>query len=250
MHYEARHNRPPSYPERFSVSDAHTAWEVALPDYDPPYFVDPTVLAAHRPGGWADPEEIAALHRELRSFEGPVAVVGRMPRNPRGRTGLSGRGLLGRWGANFAADAIIARDTPGGPEMIAIQRRDSGQWAIPGGMADGDEEPHTTAARELHEETGVEIDMSDAQLVYRGYVDDRRNTDHAWMETTALLRRIADDEAQALELRAGDDAAVARWQPLVDEFIDQLYASHGLIVRAARELLQRWPPERWPPAPR
>lgn len=30
-------------------------------------------------------------------------------RNPRGRTGLSGRGLLGRWGPNHAADPIVTR---------------------------------------------------------------------------------------------------------------------------------------------
>eukprot|EP00128_Syssomonas_multiformis_P004839 Colp12_sorted_trinity150504_noHs@28529 len=30
-------------------------------------------------------------------------------RNPRGRTGLKGRGLLGRWGPNHAADPIVSR---------------------------------------------------------------------------------------------------------------------------------------------
>lgn len=31
------------------------------------------------------------------------------PINPVGRTGLRGRGLLGRWGPNHAADPIITR---------------------------------------------------------------------------------------------------------------------------------------------
>lgn len=31
------------------------------------------------------------------------------PLNPIGRTGLRGRGLLGRWGPNHAADPIITR---------------------------------------------------------------------------------------------------------------------------------------------
>ena len=30
-------------------------------------------------------------------------------RNPVGRTGLMGRGLLGRWGPNHAADPIVTR---------------------------------------------------------------------------------------------------------------------------------------------
>ena len=33
------------------------------------------------------------------------------PRNPQGRTGMVGRGLLGRWGPNHAADPIVTRYT-------------------------------------------------------------------------------------------------------------------------------------------
>ena len=33
-------------------------------------------------------------------------------RNPRGRTGLAGRGCLGRWGPNHAADPIVTRYLP------------------------------------------------------------------------------------------------------------------------------------------
>ena len=32
-----------------------------------------------------------------------------MCRNPIGRTGMIGRGLLGRWGPNHAADPIVTR---------------------------------------------------------------------------------------------------------------------------------------------
>ena len=33
------------------------------------------------------------------------------PRNPIGRTGMIGRGLLGRWGPNHAADPVVTRYT-------------------------------------------------------------------------------------------------------------------------------------------
>ena len=32
-----------------------------------------------------------------------------LPVNPVGRTGLRGRGLLGRWGPNHAADPVVTR---------------------------------------------------------------------------------------------------------------------------------------------
>ena len=73
------------------------------------------------------------------SYEGPLKFDTRSrPLNPRGRTGLEGRGILGKCGANFAADPIVTRVNPETKliEMLAIQRKDNGEWAIPGGMVD------------------------------------------------------------------------------------------------------------------
>jgi ADP-ribose pyrophosphatase len=50
------------------------------------------------------------------------------PLNPLGRTGIAGRGLLGKWGANFAADPVITRTSPkhGHLELLVIRRSDTG----------------------------------------------------------------------------------------------------------------------------
>ena len=70
------------------------------------------------------------------------------PLNIRGRTGLRGRGILGRYGPNHAADPIVTRwkrdecgavvndEKSGKPilQFVSIQRRDTGEWAIPGGI--------------------------------------------------------------------------------------------------------------------
>ena len=65
-------------------------------------------------------------------------------RNPIGRTGMKGRGLLGRWGPNHAVDPIVSRWQRDGKgekvmmagkpvmEFVAIKRKDTGDWAIPG----------------------------------------------------------------------------------------------------------------------
>ena len=67
--------------------------------------------------------------------------------NIRGRTGLKGRGVLGKWGPNHAADPIVTRwkrndngdvvtsDRTGKKvaQFVSIQRRDTKEWAIPGG---------------------------------------------------------------------------------------------------------------------
>ena len=102
------------------------------------------------------------------SHEGEYEVdAANLPLNPRGRTGLAGRGMLGRWGPNHAADPVVTRwrrepvhgELVTSPatgrrvlEFICIQRRDNGVWSLPGGMVDPGERVATTLVREFMEE--------------------------------------------------------------------------------------------------
>lgn len=43
------------------------------------------------------------------SWTGRYQIVDSRPLNPEGRTGLKGRGVLGKWGPNHAADPIVTR---------------------------------------------------------------------------------------------------------------------------------------------
>ena len=75
--------------------------------------------------------------------------------------------MLGKWGPNHAADPVVTRwkleaatgrriiqEDTGKPvlEFVCIQRKDSGVWAIPGGMVDPGERIATTLKREFMEE--------------------------------------------------------------------------------------------------
>jgi len=240
LHTKARFEKPAEYPERFPVPDQSVGWETACSDYAPTYYVSPVVLkndSSRNPAGWADPEDVslvAEIPRE--SFSGALRHdTLERPLNPAGRTGIAGRGLLGKWGPNYAADPIITRINRDERcvEMLAIQRRDNGQWAIPGGMVDKGEEVSRTLARELQEETGIVLDMGEGDYVYQGYVDDPRNTDHAWMETTAKHVHLDHETAEKMDLQAGDDARAVRWLALTPENISNLYASHCALVKSA-----------------
>ena len=83
-----------------------------------------------------------------------ISFVDGVPLNPRGRTGLRGRGLLGKWGPNHAADPIVTRYQGAQLQMVAIKRKDTGDWAIPGGMVDDGEMVSDTLRREFTEEAG------------------------------------------------------------------------------------------------
>ncbi|KAJ7389832.1 Transient receptor putative cation channel sub M member 2 [Desmophyllum pertusum] len=157
IHHKARATPYPQCAEkRFGVPDDKVPWEVEFPDYSPVDYTAPVVL---KKPPWADPD-LMSMHSSGRpplaynrlddeyhvnraSHMGPYRVVNGLPLNPMGRTGMQGRGLLGRFGPNHAADPIVTRwkrtsagvMLDGGKkvlEFVAIQRKDNSQWAIPG----------------------------------------------------------------------------------------------------------------------
>ena len=105
------------------------------------------------------------MNRVSHEGEYQISEAGR-PLNIRGRTGITGRGVLGKWGPNHAADPIVTRwrrneageiikNEESGKnllEFVSIQRKDSGEWAIPGGMVDPGEKVSVTVKREFMEE--------------------------------------------------------------------------------------------------
>jgi ADP-ribose pyrophosphatase len=65
--------------------------------------------------------------------------------------------------------------------------------------------------------------------VYRGYVDDPRNTDNSWMETVAMnAHDEIGDSVGAFKLTAGDDAEKVRWADLDSDM--KLYATHTTFL--------------------
>lgn len=230
------------YPARQPVAEADAAWNQPLPNYFPPEYTAGVVF--QNEGKWADPRDVHAVQRQFMTLnngqEQPVTLdaLGR-PLNPLGRTGIQGRGLLGRWGRNQAGDPLVTRSSPENEriQLLVIERKDSGLKALPGGMVDEGENIAATVARELAEETSAKLDFANAIQIFAGVVDDPRNTDNAWMETTVLHKHLtAQDQAQ-LTLKAGDDASAVHWVDIDAELLSSMYASHADYVRMAMQRL-------------
>lgn len=263
-------NYPRSEKPRFKVPDEYVKWETHFAPYDPPDYTSEGVNG--KP--WADPPKIgddsvwnqvdANSKVDRTSHEKEYKVIGGVPQNPIGRTGIRGRGCLGRWGPNHAADPIVTKwkingqgekvshSKTGQPilQFIAIQRKDSGEWAIPGGMVDPGELVTATLKREFAEEAlnSLEADEGKKEAllkkvdkffesgfeVYRGYVDDPRNTDNAWMETVAYnFHDEKGDSVGRFKLNAGDDAVGVKWMD-IDQDV-KLYASHADMIKKVAE---------------
>nr|XP_058966084.1 ADP-ribose pyrophosphatase, mitochondrial-like [Pocillopora verrucosa] len=270
MHTKAR---TPEYPrsnaKKFPVPAEFVDWKVPFPEYKPvdytskhilqmPPYADPDI----RKGPANVPLKFNALdttyNTDRKSYIGEYEVVQGVPRNPVGRTGMIGRGDLGRWGPNHAADPVVTRwkrDSSGEKvmkegkpvlEIVAIQRRDCKEWALPGGMVDPGDTVTNTLKKEFGEEALNSLEVSPEEnkriqeslehlfhhgtLVFQGYIDDPRNTDNAWMESQAV--NFHDDSGNAFNkftLQAGDDAQNVKWVEVSHEL--RLYANHLDLVK-------------------
>jgi ADP-ribose pyrophosphatase len=186
IHVKAR-SQHPAYPVRAEVEDKDVAWEKSAPQYEAVEFTHKVVFAndstkerGNGNNGWADPPDPAnpAIDWSKReSYEGPMQFFpeDHAPINPRGRTGMHGRGLLGKWGPNHAADPIVTRFDPARPDVlqvVAIKRKDTGDWALPGGMIDAGEKVSLTVKREFEEEAGNLADFPELQRQFKASVDE------------------------------------------------------------------------------
>lgn len=116
VHFKCRNKKYPfSEIQRFPVTDEQVPWSFSFDDYHPQEYTSPVLK--NKP--WADPDASddnfkpnwnnldGSVNRK--SYEGKYVILNKRPLNPRGRTGISGRGVLGKWGPNHAADPIVTR---------------------------------------------------------------------------------------------------------------------------------------------
>jgi ADP-ribose pyrophosphatase len=221
---------------RYSVRD----WDVSDTDYIPPVFVHPDLIrydVTTCAEGWADPATpdeafLKTLKEKIATYTNvkiKFAPNG-LPLNPTGRTGLTGRGLLSKYGPNFIADPIITRKRPDceAYEMI-VTRRDGGNViGLPSGMVKHGDHLSDILLRafvdEIAERPQVERDYvvdlfrSGGKVLYEGYVHDPRNTDVAWIETSCRHFHFDNDAIGAnIKLKEGKHDQRLMWVPITDQ---------------------------------
>ena len=120
----------------------------------------------------------------------------------------------GRWkNPSTTSDMIVVKMIDGKEHILLIERgRDpfKGELATPGGFIDYDEDPADCAIRELEEECGIK--GYDPQLVCAPGKKGRDPRKH--VITLVFWVKVPEDA----EVKAGDDAATAKWYPL-DEIL-------------------------------
>ncbi|XP_031521657.1 transient receptor potential cation channel subfamily M member 2 isoform X6 [Papio anubis] len=186
--------------------------------------------------------------RDRRSFHGPYEVQAGLPLNPMGRTGLRGRGSLSCFGPNHTLypmvtrwrrnedGAICRKSIKKMLEVLVVKLPLSEHWALPGGSREPGETLPRKLKRILRQEHWLSFEnlLTRGMEVYKGYMDDPRNTDNAWIETVAISVHFQDQNDVELNrlnsnLHACNSGASIRWQ-VVDRRIP-LYANHKTLLQ-------------------
>ncbi|MFG2394621.1 NUDIX domain-containing protein [Streptomyces lavendulae] len=100
-----------------------------------------------------------------------------------------------------------------------------GAWALPGGYVEPGEAPFVAAARELAEETGLDVLVGALHQI--GIWDQPGRDPRGTFVTFAYMAIVP----EGTTVTAGDDAHDARWWPLTD--LPKLAFGHADIIRTA-----------------
>lgn len=126
----------------------------------------------------------------------------------------------------YTADVVAL--TPGG--NVLLIERDwppyEGDWALPGGHVDPGETSRAAAARELLEETGVQVAAEDLRPI--GVWDAPERDPRGRYVTVAYAVVVP----AGTRIVAADDARTARWWPLGD-VPERLAFDHAAILNTA-----------------
>ncbi|MDW3205291.1 MAG: NUDIX hydrolase [Alphaproteobacteria bacterium] len=130
---------------------------------------------------------------------------------------------------------VVIRNAADGPEILLVRRGKAprkGQWSIPGGRQEWGETARQAAAREVREETGIEV-----EIVALIDVIDALNAlpDGTLSHHYTLIDFVARPIGGYLQ--AGDDADEARW--VAAEEVDGMleWDETRRIVRRALEMV-------------
>ncbi|KRX20317.1 Mitochondrial-processing peptidase subunit alpha [Trichinella nelsoni] len=185
--------------ERLYVPESETRWKVKSENYFPS---DYTAC----PQNWkCDPDDPNGIkfneiddELDRRTFVRKKYKIGPdgRPLNPKGKTGIRGRGTLAYWGPNHAMMTIISRGKGNNKEYYVMRSN----------------------------RTTVEAPFL---IIYQGYYTDQRNTDNAWSEFTVL--EIEDPskeyfnvvEAKRVILPETGEEVTFQWEELPEEQVER-----------------------------
>ena len=174
---------------------------------------------------WADPAHMT-MDRHSR------------PLHPKGRTGLSGRGLLGRWGANPAVNAVIFRLEPSTNlfRILLGKNVDSELFSLPGGFVGRNQSPTDAIKEVTFRKFGIDL-QGTGEVIHEGYSYDERQTDNAWVETTTFLYCFKGGIAP-VNFSPNREYDEVNWHPVGEQVLEAVHPGSAETISLALKTLQ------------
>lgn len=133
------------------------------------------------------------------------------------------------------AEPVAAVVMRRGDEILFVKRGiepGKGKWSLPAGFLEYEEQPEKAAARELEEETGLEVDENELELF------EAMNMQRFPGQRLIALVYSIDHEKASGEISAGDDAVDAEFWG-IDELEDSGEELRQHFVSAMRDALEK-----------
>lgn len=135
----------------------------------------------------------------------------------------------------LTVDAAIFQKKAGEVHILLIQRKNdpfAGLWALPGGFVNEDETLEEAIKRELVEETNINCNKL---IQFKAYSAIDRDPRHRTISIVFYYNGGSENDFSSL--KAGDDAAQARWFSLNN--LAELAFDHTKIVKELVEILYK-----------
>lgn len=132
-----------------------------------------------------------------------------------------------------SVDAAVFSQFEDKTKLLLIKRKSEpfkGQWALPGGFVNMDEELEDAVARELEEETGLSGVTLEQMHTFGTLGRDPRGR-----QITIVYMGVKTEGQK--EIKAGDDAAEAEWFD-IEELPADLAFDHDRVIKIAIEKLK------------
>ena len=133
------------------------------------------------------------------------------------------------------ADTVVFCNVHGRVKLLLIRRGKEpfkGKWAFPGGFVEMDEELEVSAARELAEEAGLKGVKLEQMHTFGTIGRDPRGR----QISVAFIGIV---EAEQMDVKAGDDAAEAKWFD-IDDLPEMAFDHNQMAEMAMRKIVNEY----------
>lgn len=132
------------------------------------------------------------------------------------------------WHPAVATDVALFTLRQGELHLLCVKRKDDGAWALPGGFMQQGENLDQCAARELKEETGIEVP-------YLRHFANYSEPDRDPREQVISIAYVAIHPSGKLRLKADTDVSDVNWFKVID--LPPLAFDHTKIAADAQRFL-------------